>query len=185
MFRRLWSVFALASLACLVAPSALVAQAQENPYKKAAKGDWVSFEVKIAAGGQPRISTMKQTLTEKTDKEATVATEVLTGDQSIHMPDQKIPLDKSFDVTKLFKPQGVGEVEIQKLEEADESVTVGGKTYPCKRIKVKVILKEHKKETITMVWVSPEAPLSGLVKTQTEFLGRTITQELKETGKAK
>lgn len=182
MCRRIWSVCLLASLACLVAPAALFAQAQENPYKKADVGDWVSYEMKVDIGNQVITTTMKQTLKEKTDKEATVAIEINAMGQNINQT-QKIPLDKPYDPTEMAKQQGGGQAEVEKLEEADDSATVGGKTYKCKRIKMKVKVKQFNLETTSTIWVSPEVPLSGLVKMETEIMGRKITMEMTGSGK--
>ncbi len=182
MFRRIWSACLLTSLACLITPAALFAQAQENPFKKADVGDWASYEMKLELNGQTISTTMKQTLKEKNDKEATVSTEVTTMGRSFNR-DQKIPLDKPYDPSEFLKNQGANDAKVEKLEEADDSISVGGKTYKCKRVKMKIEVKQFNTETTTTVWISPDVPLFGLVKMETELMGRKMVMELTGTGK--
>jgi hypothetical protein len=182
MYRQLWSMVAVAALFCTT-PS-LFAQAGDNPYRKANVGDWVSYEMKINVGGQSITSTMKQTVKAKTDKEATVEVEATAPGQNFKQ-EQKIPLDKPFDPTEMAKQQGGPNADVEKISEGKDSVTVGGKKYDCKWVKLKVKVKQFNIESTSTVWFSSDVPLSGLVKMEAEVMGQKYVMELTGSGKGK
>ena len=180
MFRFVFSILSLFAL--LGTTSSLLAQ--DNPFKKAEVGDWVSYEMKVDAGGQTFTTTMKQTLKEKTTKEATVAVEVTAQGRTFNQ-EQKIPLDKPYDPAEMAKQQGGGQADVKKMGEGKDTIEVGGKKYNCTWMQLKVTVKQFNLETTSKVWMSSEVPLSGLVKMETDIMGRKMVMEMTGHGKAK
>jgi hypothetical protein len=184
--------FAVRTSALLVAAAAtLVAAAQERTPATVKVGDWVSY--KMSAGPIANL-TMKMTVTAKDDKEATLRVDTKFGDKDLPGKEQKIPLDQLTDPTKGFAgPSGPPtgrvqpKVESKKVEEADDTITVDGKKYECKRIKLKNTIDFAGKtiESVSTVWVSRDVPLSGMVKMESEVMGVKTVMELSGSGRGK
>ena len=179
---KLWmkACLSLAVLACWLSP---VVRAEDNPFKKAEVGDWVSYKMttempNVPAGGMNMET--KQTVTAKTEKEVTMKVETLMNGNSMGAQEVKIPLDQPYDATKTT--QGTTE----KTGEGEESVTVGGKTYACKWITFKSHTETNgmKIDSDSKVWVSTGVPLGGMVKTDTSTsMNIKVHMELSGAGK--
>jgi hypothetical protein len=155
-------------------------------------GDWVSY--KMTAGPISGI-TLKMTVTARDDKEATLRVEGKFGEKEMPAKEQKVPLDQLTDPTRTITggPAGLAparvkpKVDVKKVEEADEKITVGGKEYACKRLKLQTTaeLKGKTIESVRTVWVSKDVPLSGMVKTVSETGGIRTMMELTGSGRGK
>jgi hypothetical protein len=166
--RRNWLVAAVV-LMLVGSPMGVAWQDAENPYRKAKVGDWVEYTAEI--GGQTM--TMRQTVTAKTDKVAKVKSELKIGTNAMPGTEIEIPLDKPLDPTQ-FQSMGAqgGNVKpkVKELERKADTIKAAGKEFQATRYKMQSEV-DFNGQTLTStvtVWVSPEAPLSGMVKMQVE-----------------
>jgi len=161
-------------------------QPVDNPFKKAKVGQWAEYSAAI--GGQTM--TLRQTVTAKTDKVATLKSEVRFGPNALGASEQKIPLDKPMDFAQIQRaaagPQAQGKADVKEIERGQETIEVAGKKYPCTWIKyeTKLEFSGQKVESTFVIWASPEAPLSGLVRLQVEnkLMQQNLVFELSGSG---
>lgn len=144
-------------------------QDAENPYRKAKVGDWVEYTAEF--GGQTM--TMRQTVTAKTDKVAKVKTEMKIGTNAMPGTEFEIPLDKPLD-PKHFQSMGTQrgnpKAKVKELERKPDTIKAAGKEFQATLYKMQSEV-DFNGQTLTStvtVWVSPDAPLSGMVKLQVE-----------------
>lgn len=117
-----------AALALAVAPAGRAAD-EENPYKKAKVGDYVTFKMATKISGVTLEGTVTQTVVAKDDKEATIE---LTGKvNNTDIPPQK----QTIDLTKPYNPSastglpaGVA-AKVEKVKDGKEKVKLGTKDY--------------------------------------------------------
>ncbi|MFH0938052.1 MAG: hypothetical protein V1899_02040 [Planctomycetota bacterium] len=175
MIRKNWSVL----IAVVVLTMATYAAEQENPFKAAKVGDWVEY--KISSGHMN--GTMKQTVIKKTDTEVTLEIVNNMGGQEMKQQ-QVIKLNEKYDPLKQSMPK---DVEMKIVDSGEENLTVADKTYSTKWTAVEVTMKVAGQTIMTnaKTWISSEVPLGGMVKTQTEMAGNTMTIELIGSGSAK
>jgi hypothetical protein len=173
----------------LLAPLALQGREKDkmdNPYKNAKVGDYVEFKVTTSFGGMDIELEMKQTLTAKDDKEATVKTTSTFMGKETPAQTQKIDLTKPFDIADTAmqaKKQG----KFEKTGEGKEKVKIGNKTYECQWMagKVTAEAKGQKIESNIKVWMSKDVPLSGLVKMEMKSDFINMQMEISGSGSAK
>jgi hypothetical protein len=157
---------------------------QEHPYKKAKVGDWVEYTMKAKMAGNDMEMTTKQTIVKKTETEVTV--EVNTNAMGRDMKSEF-----SIDLTKKFDPYTAGvkdaKIEVKELEKGEETVTVNGKSLKTNWVKFETSGTANGMafNTKGKAWSSPEVPLNGLVKSETEMMGMKQVMELKDFGTAK
>ena len=185
----------VAVLVLAVAPVAARAADEENPVKNAKVGDYATYTITTKAGGQTIDGTLTQTVTAKTDKEATVKGVMvfMLGGKEQKFPEQeeKIDLSKPYDPTKGGGANlpGGGEIKAEKDKDGKEKIKVNGKEYDTTwttyKVKIKVMNQEIAGDM--KAWMTKDLP--GMVKmTMTaDFAGQKIemTTELKETGNKK
>src|SRR5215208_891633 len=110
----------VAVLVLAVAPIAVRAADEENPYKNAKVGDYATYTITTKAAGQTIDGTLTQTVTAKTDKEVTVKGAMVfkLGGKEQKFPEQeeKIDLTKPYDPTKGGGANlpGGGEIKAEK-----------------------------------------------------------------------
>lgn len=155
---------ALAVLA--IAPAALCAAEPEHPYKKAEKGQWATYKITGRFEGS-----VKQKVTEKTDK--SVSLEATITFNGMDLPPQKrtIDLTKPFDpMTASLLPLG-NKAKAEKQESGKETVEAAGKKYQTEwtSYKVSADFMGNKLEGTMKVWLSKDAPVGGIVKTETKM----------------
>jgi hypothetical protein len=148
---------------------------EENPFKKAKKGDWVEYKMTTSAMGFNIEGTLKQTITEKDDKSVTMK---ITGKA---MGNDFPPQTQKIDLTKPFVPgaglvPGGANAKVEKLDSGKETLEVGGKKHECEWVKTKVNDAEVK------VWLSKSAPLGGMVKMEMKSKVANVTLEMTEFG---
>ena len=125
-----------AALAVCLAPLAARAADDDNPYKNVKVGDFATYKMETKVANFTITGDITQTVTAKTEKEATVKA---TGKLNINgmmmdipAAEQKIDLTKPYDPTKIggagALPPGV-DVAVEKGKEGKEKVKVAGKEY--------------------------------------------------------
>jgi hypothetical protein len=179
--------FVLPITVLLLAPMVSLGQEKvENPYKNAKVGDYATYKVSTNFGGKDVEITMKQMVTAKDDKEATIkATSSFMGKEAPAQT-QKIDLTKPFDITTAAT-QGNKQGKFEKTGDGKEKVKVGGKTYECTWISGKVVadVNGQKLESEVKVWTSKDVPLAGLVKMDMKSNLINMQMELSGSGNEK
>lgn len=173
-------------LACAAAVPTGAAD-DENPYKNLKIGDYAKYALKGKLGFLPLNGTVTQTVTEKSDKEATLKVVLTAGDVDTPFPDWKIDLTQPLDPTKGVALPGLANAKLEKLKSGTEKVKAGGKEYDAEwtTFKLKVTNKGVEGEGELKVWMSKAIPV-GLVKLDlTATVGKNdakVAMELTEFG---
>jgi hypothetical protein len=188
-FRLLAAVVALAVVAFPVC-----AADDDNPYKNAKVGDYATYTMSTKVAGIAITGTVTQTVTEKSDKEATVKVtgEIEFGGNKMDIPakEEKIDLTKPYDPTKAGNLPGGADAKIEKGKEGKEKIKVGGKEYDSVWTDYKVKAKANGMEidATVKVWTAKDIP-GGMVKMtmNADIAGQAMemTMELKEHGNKK
>jgi len=142
-------------------------KAEENPYKKAEKGQWATYKMAMKFAGNNIDGTMKQTVVEKDDKSITL--EVV-----MNILGQEQKQTQKIDLTKPFNPLGGpglppgAEVKMEKKESGKESIEVGGKKQDTEWTSYKVAVSANGMniDGDVKVWLAKELPMGGVVKTE-------------------
>lgn len=189
MFRSFVAVVAM-----VVAPVAARAADEENPYKNAKVGDYATYTMTTKIATIAINGTLTQTVTEKSDKEATVKVtgSIEFGGNKMDIPaqEQKIDLTKPFDPTKGANLPGGAEAKIEKGKEGKEKIKVNGKEYDATwtTYKVKAKVMNQEVDADIKAWTAKDVP-TGMIKMtmSADIAGQKMemTMELKETGSKK
>lgn len=180
----MWKRLVIAAAVVLV--WAAVRAEEENPYKKAKVGDWVEYKVANKMGGISMDMEMKHTVVKKTDAEITIEyTSKVAGQEIKNSITHK--LDVKYDPLKASLGDK-GDAEMKQLDKGEETLTVGGKTLKTTWMTYEATTKSAG-GAMTMKgksWVSPEIPLGGVVKSETDLgaMGKQ-SMELKDFGSGK
>lgn len=136
-----------------------------NPYKSLKVGDYAKYALKGKLGFLPLNGTVTQTVTDKSDKEATLKVVLTAGDTDTPFPDWKIDLTQPLDPTKGVALPGLANAKLEKLSTGTGKVKAGGKEYDAEwtTFKLKVTNKGVEGEGELKVWMSKAVPV-GLVK---------------------
>jgi hypothetical protein len=187
-----------AVLAICCAPLAARAQEEDNPYKNTKVGDYATYKMTMKVAGQTISGTTTQTVTAKSEKEATLKTtgafEFMGNKMEIPAQEQKIDLTKPFDPSKVGAgggfPPGVDVKVEKKGKEMKEKVKAAGKEYDCTMTTYKLSGKAGGQEISADIktWMSKDMPL-GLVKMDmaADFgaMKMEIVMELEKSGTEK
>ena len=186
----------VAALAVCAAPFIARAADEENPFKNAKVGDYATYKMDTKVAGFAVNGTLTQSITAKTEKEATVKVtgSFEVGGMKMEIPsqEQKIDLTKPFDPTKVGGgglPPGT-DAKIEKLKDGKEKIKVAGKEYDATWTEYTVKAKVMNQDVDAKVkaWTAKDVP-AGMVKmTMTADIGgqkMEMTMELKETGNKK
>ncbi|MCI0704885.1 MAG: hypothetical protein L0241_27820 [Planctomycetia bacterium] len=179
-----------ALLALAIAPLAVRAADEVNPYKDAKVGDYVKYTIKGKAGPIPLDGTLTQIVTAKTDKQVTIKFSGKLGDTDLPEQEEKIDLTKPFDPTKAGQLPIGGDAKIEKLKEGKEKIKVNGKEYDCAWTTYKFTAKLMNIDFAGEIkaWTAKDLP-AGMVKmTMTGNVlmqDVNMTMELAETGNMK
>jgi hypothetical protein len=188
-FRAFVTVLALAAVAPMVR-----AADDDNPYKNAKVGDYATYTMTTKIANFSVDGTLTQTVTAKSDKEATVKVtgffEIGGNKMDIPAQEQKIDLTKPFDPTKGANLPGGADAKIEKGKEGKEKIKVNGKEYDATwttfKVKGKAMGQEIDADVKT--WTAKDVP-AGMVKmTMNADIGgqkMEMVMELKETGSKK
>src|SRR5437762_12390276 len=104
------------------------AQAQDNPYTKAKAGEWAEYKVTTSVMGMNFDLTVKMTVTDIDDKEATISTVATVKGMQTPAQTTKIDLTKPYDPTSAANIPKDSKAKVEKLGDGKEKITVGGKT---------------------------------------------------------
>jgi hypothetical protein len=158
-----------------------MAQESDQPLAKAKVGDWAVYNT-TSAGFK---STMRQEVVVIKGKVVTVKfTSTVNGSD---LP----ATEQTFDLSKKVDPNvGVDKADNLKIKETGvgkETLKVNGKDYLCEWRANHIIATANGQEFVSesKVWMSKDAPLFGMVKTETRASGMVILMELTESGTKK
>jgi len=182
-----------AALVAALAPVAAHAQdAADHPFKNAKAGDYANYTMTTKVGTFDAKGTITNTVKAVSATEVTLEVTGTMRGMPIPTQTQKIDLTKAFDPASA----GVGiqaaktDAKIEKVAEGSEKITVGGKSYETKWVKMRVTTKTLAGD-VTMdmkTWVGKDIPL-GLGKMEmTSQIGgmtMTMTMELTDSGNKK
>jgi len=148
-----------------VVPAVLVAEEVDNPYKRAEKGQWVTYKLAVKAAGQNIDGSIKQTVTAKDDKNVTIEVVSNIGGQE-QKQTQMIDLTKPFNPLLNANLPMVGNTKIEKKESGKEAVEVNGKKVDCEwtNYKTEADAGGLKIEGDIKVWLAKELPVGGIAK---------------------
>lgn len=180
-------------LAALVSSHSLAAD--EHPLARAGTGDYATYTIQMQFAGLSVNGTITQTVTAKSDKEATVKVtgtiNYMGNEQAIPPQEQKVDLTKPYDPTRIAGPLPAGaDVKVDKGKEGQEAITIGGKKYECAWTEYKLTTQVGGMTMVAdaKVWMCREVPL-GIVKMSLSSnqggQKMEVKLELKETGKSK
>jgi len=150
--------------------------ADENFYRTAKVGQWTEYANASESMGTKMTTKTKTTLTAIDDKSYTIKIETEINGKAL--PAQEIK--STFEAVD----KQMAALKREKLEEGDETITAGGKSYKCHWTKFKIVVDnpQAKTESVTKAWVSTDVPLGGVVKSESESTTKMNGQEFK--GKA-
>ena len=182
----------LAAPLLLLAAVPFLARAQEeNPYKKAKIGDYATYKMTTKVGGFSVEGTISQTVVAKDDKEVTLETTGKAMNMDIPAQRHTIDLTKPFDPTKAAGnvPPGAM-VNVQKLKDGTEKLTLGGKAYDTKweTFKVKATVMGMNIESDLKVWQTKDLGIPVVKMEGSADVGGNkmeMLMELTETGTGK
>src|SRR5205085_6135066 len=134
--------------------------------------------------------TIKQTVTKKDDKEATIKVEGNVNGMDIPAQETKIDLTKPYDPTKATGLPAGAEAKVEKVKDGKEKIKVGDKEYDCTwetyKVKAKAMGQEFESEV--KVWQSKDVKM-GMVKMEmtADIMGNKMemTMELAKAGEKK
>lgn len=162
------------------------ATGEENPYKKAKVGDYATYTMTTKVAGMSLEGTITQTVSAKSDKEATLKVTGSVNGMEIPAQEQKIDLTKPFDPTTSGLPPGT-EAKMEKLKDGKEKIKAAGKEYETtwETWKVKAKANGQEIEAEGKTWTTKDLPLYMIKLEMTmEVAGMKIEieMELKEHG---
>ena len=159
---------------------------EENPFKKAVVGDWVSYKATTEVMGQKAEVAVKITVTAKDEKEATIKTVATIEGQESPAQEKKIDLSKPYDPVAADLPKGA---EVKKLEDGKETLTIGKTKYACKwqTTKVTAKLAGQDKDFVSefKIWTCPDLPAGGIVKMEMKSDVMKMNMLMDDSGKGK
>ena len=171
---------------CLAVLSAPAQDKDANPFRNAKVGDFVAYKMTTKVMDKAIEGTMRQSVSEKNDKELTLKMVVSVMGMTFPAPDTKIDLTKPYDPTALAM-QGNPKGKFEKTGDGKEKIKVGDKTYDCEWIKGKVTADTGaiKIESEVKLWTSKAVPLTGLVKMEMKSNVADVTMTLTKSGNEK
>jgi hypothetical protein len=163
----LFSVFALA-------------QAGDQPLKRAKVGDYAVFK----SSGQGFQMIMKNEVVGVKGNEVTIKYTSTVNGMDLPASEQK------FDVSTKYNPadaQKNKDLKVVETGSGKETLKIDGKEYQCewRTNSVTGSVNGIAVDTQSKWWVSKDAPVHGLVKTETRVMGQVLTMELIEAGSKK
>lgn len=158
----------------------------DNPFRKAKVGDYVTYKMTTKIMDKAIDGTMKQIVTAKSDREATLKTTATILGMEASAQEEKIDLTKPYDPAKAAL-SGSEKGKFDKTGEGKEKVKLGDKTYDCTYLKGKVTAEGGglKIESEVKMWFSSAVPLGGLVKMEMKSNLANITMEFAGSGQGK
>jgi hypothetical protein len=170
-------IIRLSLLLLLVVAGYAMAQEVDAPLKKAKVGDYVVFKMSGPVPG-----TMRQEVTAVSDKEVTIKTTSTINGMALPAEEKAFPITSKPDAASLNK-----DVKIVAESMGQETLKINGKEYKCKWRAVTTVAKAGGMEVKSegKVWISMDAPVFGMVKTESKTFGMVTVVELAEVGNRK
>jgi len=156
----------LAAIALFTCASLVGAQ-EENPFKKAAVGDWADYKLDTTAQNIKLTGKMRIAVKAKTDDKATIRTTITINDQEVSAQETTIDLTKPFDYTSTTGLPGAAEAKVEKVGEPKiEKIKVAGKDVETvlSTLKLTATVMGNPFDSEIKVWTSKDLPLAGLAK---------------------
>lgn len=185
----------LAALAVCLAPLTARAADDENPYKNTKVGDYATYKMNMKVAGFAVTGTTTQSVTAKSDKEATVkvtgSIELNGMKMDIPEQEQKIDLTKPYDPTKIGGGLPAGtDVKVEKGKEGKEKIKVAGKEYDTTWTTYTVKGKAGGQDITAEVkaWTSKDVPMGMIKMEMTADVAKMkmeMTMEMTESGNKK
>ncbi len=153
------------------------AQQAKEPLRNAKVGDYVVYKLSGQVQG-----TMRQEVTAVTGNKVTIKTTSTTG--GFALP----PSDQTVDITTRYDPAAEArnrkELKFVDTGHGEETLSINGRAYRCQWSSNTTTVTQGGTEIVSesKVWTSPDAPVYGLVKTETKVFGQTTLIELTEAG---
>ena len=156
------------------------AQEADQPLKRAKVGDYVIFKMEGPVKG-----TMKQEVTAVSEKEVTVKTITTINGMELKPSEQTIDLTKKADPS--VEEKNKKKFRIVETGKGQETLRIGGKDYKCDWRSMTTTVTQNGMDIVTeaKVWISKDAPVYGMVKTENKTFGMLTVTELIEAGKKK
>jgi hypothetical protein len=180
--------------AVVCAPLAGRSADEDNPYKNAKVGDYASYKISVKFAGSAFTGTTLQTVSAKSDKEATIkvtgSMEVNGMKMDIPEQEQKIKLDEPYDPSKISGLPPGFKFNIEKGKEGKEKVKAANKEYDCTWTSYKLSANANGQDIKgdVKVWMSKDLPLA-VVKLESTLdaakMKIEMTMELTESGNKK
>lgn len=177
-----------AVVAVAVAPVAVWAADDDNPYKDVKVGDFATYKLKVNVGPIAIDGTTTQNITAKTDKEAKVKVVASVNGMEAPAQEQTVDLTKPYDPTKVGGGlPGGAEAKVEKGKEGKEKIKAAGKEFECTWTEYKVKAKANGMEIDAdiKVWTSKEVPMGTVkmtMKAAVMKMDMEMTMELSEFG---
>ena len=165
-----------ATAVCVTAVTA--AEETKQPLRKAKVGDYVVFKLS-GVGVQ---GTMRQEVVAVTDKQVTIKTTSTTNGFTLPASEQTVDIDSKYDPAVEAKNRQ--EFKVVDTGKGQETLKIGGKAYACDWTSNSTTVMQGGMKIVTeaKVWISMDAPVYGLVKTENKTFGQTTVMELTESG---
>jgi len=181
MVRRMLASIALATLAS----TWLSAADHENPFKKAEKGQWVSYRLSIVAMKDEQIVQVTHRVTSVNDKSVTFETNSLVNGQKTPAQVNTIDLSKPYDRLSAANFGDAKDTKVEVKDSGKESLEIAGKKYDCEWARYAVSLGPAGKRTTAdvKIWFCKDVPLHGLVKMDIASESLKIKMEIEKIGK--
>jgi hypothetical protein len=172
----------IVSLICFACGSLFAAE-DESPLKSAKPGDWTEYQQVTEEKGKKIPQVVKRTALKKDSQTVTVKEEGTLNGQRLPSHERELFFDEPYN----YLPQPPL-AKIEKLSEGLEKVSLNGKDYACRWVQLKLTGSSGKFDAAAKVWLSPDVPLSGVVKFEmsvTQPLKGSIKGELSNSGRGK
>jgi len=157
---RMKKICAMLMLGALVLLPILM-WAADNPLKNAKVGEYVEYKTTTDAAGNKTETKMKQTVIAKDDVSVTLRTVMTMNGKEMPPQDTKIMLNQPYEPYKA----GYTDAVVTPMGEGNETIMIGGKSYACHWVKVKVVATKPVAVTMTStVWSCKDVPVHGMVK---------------------
>jgi hypothetical protein len=128
---------------------------------------------------------MRQEVTAVTDKTVTIKTTSKTNGFELPASEQTVDIATKYDPAVEAKNRK--DNRIVDTGNGEETLKINGKEYKCKWRMNKASVSQGgvNIDTESKVWLSDDAPVYGLVKTETQVFGQATVMELSEAGSKK
>lgn len=158
-------MFATSLAALMILVPAPKTDLPQNPLRRAKAGDWVEYTTSISVQGNNIEGRMRMTVTDITEKAATVETKATLNGMDAPVQKQTIDLTKDYGASLVAQlGQNNPAVKIEKVAEGKDKINHRGKDYECAWVTVKLDAPGGLAGQELKIWLHQEAPLLGVLK---------------------